>query len=177
MFLTKEQVEERLSTKENFDVSELKKKYRGGRKKGSKEISPETRTLIGIMAHTQGVKATIEQTGRSLQTVQGAKDGRPHSSQTKDPSVAEEVKKVVEHKKDLAENKAIDILNRSLGLISDDDIKAAKLSEKSRVGKDMSAIVKNLRQEVPANIGVAVKFEVYDPGTRKESDYKSVVIE
>lgn len=170
MFLTKEDLDERLDSPEN--LCNIVKLHNGGRPVGSKNKTVEEKAAIGALASVIGTGDAAKVLEMDPAYVSRLKNGKSHQNYPADPHVVEGIKE----KKETLASAALLRIEMSLGLITEADLVDAKLKDKLAVVRDLSSAVKNLSPEPKGPMIAAGTVIVYDPGTKKIADYEVIEV-
>ena len=183
MYLTKEELNERLNNEKNFlkdSESALAPRLRlvehkplhaqlgHTKKKGDNQIPPFIRALIGSAAIEGNGKEVAETFDVSLPTVYQAKEGNK-SSGTPD----EEARPVLESRVDRIKEQALDMTLKALEGITEDKLFNAKAKDLAAIASSSAGVYEKLKGR-ETNSGAQVI--IYAPQLRQESEYNEVHI-
>lgn len=152
------------------EVPVVRTKIETGRNQMMSNLSPLERTVMGVMiakgeaTGTQAAKAFNVTAGTALRAAHGKTQGADNER-----IAAARQERVVETQ-DLAMNKLL----TSLGLMTEDKMANAKLTDLSRVAVDMSRVFEKTLPKETNNGTPVVQLTLYCPTIKSEREYKVV---
>lgn len=144
-----------------------------GKPTGKKRELPEQlKPLIGALSIISSQTAVAKEFGVGQQTASAYASGRRHSSYSEKD---EKLESAIDRHLGKVRETAFEKLIGSLGLITEDKLKSAKVRDVSSVASDMSKIVERTLPKSP-QVGVGVQIVIHAPQQKDEDDYLSVEV-
>lgn len=171
-FLTSEEANARLENPKNILVDHRFLHDTKGRKNGSKNLTHDQRVLVGTIANMTTAKEASKITGVNPMSAHLYSNGKT-SVEKFDETLKQDIDERIGDVKD----KALNLLMKSMGLISDEDLVGAKLLEKTAVIRDMSGVIDKL---TPKNKEQSdenhVHFHIHGPELTDESKFAAIEV-
>lgn len=178
MFLTKKELEERLKDPANLfskENSVIVRPEKSGSKKSSKKHDIETQATIGALAHVMPREQVEEIFDMKSAQVANLANARP-SGYMPYGKVEDELLTKINEKLGAVSDVAIEKLQMSLGLISEEKLHNSKARELASVAKDMASIVDKARPVVKDENTRVPQIIFYAPRFHKEDFYEVVEV-
>ena len=168
--LTDEEVETRLNHPNNiFRVTHSSTKPTG-RKKGAKNLTPDQREIIGTLGNLMTAREVSEILPVSPMTVHLNSNGM-HSV---NDSIDDDLKNRINNNLGSAKDKALDLLMKSMGFITEEEVMNSKLMEKVMVAEKMASIVDKTTPKNILSENANIHFHIHGPELKSESDFESI---
>lgn len=187
IFLTEEQVEARLNSKDNlarlrrnekavernpkFIISEdtlVRPENNGGRREGDTNIPPFIRELVGTLANMEPSKAVAEVFGVSKSQTDQYKAGCITPG-VRDPALSQKINENLGRAHELAIAKMVE----SLESISSKELTNAKVRDKASIAADLARVAEKLTPKEESKASGDFQLIVYSPTVRAENFYQT----
>lgn len=170
MFLSDEQVQKRLDHEDNFCNAVVVRKNEWAGNRAGKRIPDYMKTLIGICARVDGQGVAAKEFGVSTNTAHALAHGQDLRGQ----SVNKELKDQVERKVSEVQDKALDLLCGSLGLVELDDIKELDVQKKVGVVERLAGIYDRVKPQGQGQAAGGNVFIVQAPAIIPSSEFETI---
>lgn len=147
------------------------------RGRGNKSETPaELRKVIAQMALSgEPHKEIMDRFGVSQSSVSAYSAGATSTARIKDNPDAELVQYNNKVKNEITSDASIR-LQMALGTITPEKLERARLRDASAVARDMSSIMKNMRDDNPNGTGINQQVIVYQPRAKQEDAYEVIEV-
>lgn len=170
MFLSDEQVASRLDHADNFCNAKVIRKNEWAGNRTGKRIPDFMKTLIGICARVDGTKIAAQEFGVSTNTSATYAKGQ----ELRGTEVNKSMKDKIDQKTSEVQDKALDLLCGSLGLVEIDDIRALDVQKKVGVVERLAGIYDKVKPQGPQNVGNGNVFIVQAPAIIPSSEFETI---
>jgi len=144
---------------------------RGGRYPQQGNVPPIFRALAGSAAAIGTARATAKAYGMNPTMVHHYKHGR--TSQDKE---APGLQEAVDHNTLLVRSQVLDVLNATVGLITEDKLENQNAKELSMIARNLSGILSSTKPTVIAPPANNAQVIVFAPEQEKEQHYETIEI-
>lgn len=176
MFLTDEEAKSRISSLDNLvNKLELRKVHNGGRPKGRKNDTQESRLAVAEDAIVLGPTKAAEIHNTTISRASLLSDGVVTHGLSSD----EELAPAVQNKKEQVHEKALDIVMSSLGLLENQIGKVFKAKDLASIAANMARIAEKTGGRLsnnPEDNKPKVQVVVYAPRMRGEEEFEVIDI-
>jgi predicted transcriptional regulator len=149
-----------------------------GRKEGDNNVPNSLRKIIGETAVIEGRQEALdlaEMFGISASSVSAYAKGATSTSSYQSP--AKSILSHINKSRSRSVKKASRVLNEALNAISPEKLADVKARDLAGIAKDMSAVIKNLEPDAPANDGEqAPQFVIFAPQFIKEENFDTIIV-
>lgn len=170
MFLSDEQVQGRLDHADNFCNAVVVRKNEWAGNRTGKRIPDYMKTLIGICARVDGTGVAAKEFGVSSNSSSAYAKGQ----ELRGREVNQELKAKIEQKTSEIQDKALDLLCGSLGLVDVEDIKDLDIQKKVGVVERLAGIYDRVKPQGPQNVGNNNVFIVQAPAIIPSTEFETI---
>lgn len=140
------------------------------------KLTEEQRVTIGSLGQVFQPKQVAELTGVSVDAVRDLRNGKRGSSGF-DPELMKKVNDASAQKRTAVQEKAVDALLASIGLLTEEKMENLGAKDLSAVASNMSKVVSNLEpKDKEGSKGGGVNITIYAPKTMKEEHFEVVKV-
>lgn len=170
MFLSDEQVQNRLDHTENFCNAVVVRKNEWAGNRTGKRIPDFMKTLIGICARVDGTGVAAREFGVSTNSSATYAKGQ----ELRGKEVNSELKAKIEQKTSEIQDKALDLLCGSLGLVNLDEVSELDIKSKVGIVERLAGVYDRVKPQGSQNVGNGNVFIVQAPAVIPSSEFETI---
>jgi hypothetical protein len=168
MFLSDEQAQARLEHNENFCNAKVVRRNEWAGNRTGKRIPDYMKTLIGVCARVDGQGVAAKEFGISTNTAHALAHGQNMRGQ--EPGRRE----LIDQKVEQVQDKALDLLCGSLGLVNLDEVKELDVKSKVGIVERLAGVVDKVKDKSQGPINNGNVFIVQAPAIMSSSEFETI---